>query len=433
MPGIGDLRVGSLIVTYDIEGPNPEIVAVFRDDMLQVRSLRVGTVQDEIPELDDLALDEVAVEFRAPGRVIADRLDVMGVGAEAIRADLDSLLEVAADPLADEDLEDYDESERAWIRNEEAILASIDAEAWLNHLAATPDDSDIFRSGEPLTRGWLMERLRNWDDRRKLRAALLAFPDREVVLDVTANGIYGWPDSGPTELASHAQTVVRQAATTYAPMIVLTEGKTDAEFLEAGLEVLYPHLTDLVRFFDYQYRPEGSAATAIQTVRAFAAAGVANRVVAILDNDSAAAEALRNKRDLTRLPPNIHIMQYPATAIAASYPTLGPPTVAEPTGSIALADVNGLAGSIELYLGRDVLAQADGSLRPIQWTSFMPGVKRYQGQVTGKDHIHAAFRAKASQAKRTPSSLVSQDWSGLRQILRAILTAFRTDHGRNAS
>ncbi len=64
-------------------------------------------------------------------------------------------------------------------------------------------------------------------------------------------------------------------------MVVLTEGKTDAEFLAAALPVLYPHLTDLVRFLDYARRPEGGVGALLHTVRAFAAAGIANRVVAL--------------------------------------------------------------------------------------------------------------------------------------------------------
>ena len=40
-------------------------------------------------------------------------------------------------------------------------------------------------------------------------------------------------------------------------MVVLTEGRTDAEFLAAALAVLYPHLTDLVRFLDYERRRDG--------------------------------------------------------------------------------------------------------------------------------------------------------------------------------
>jgi hypothetical protein len=36
----------------------------------------------------------------------------------------------------------------------------------------------------------------------------------------------------------------------HAPLIVLTEGTTDAEFRRMAFAVLYPHLTDLVRFLD---------------------------------------------------------------------------------------------------------------------------------------------------------------------------------------
>jgi hypothetical protein len=48
-------------------------------------------------------------------------------------------------------------------------------------------------------------------------------------------------------------------------------------------------------------------------------------------------------------------MQYPEIDIARDYPTLG-------TNGLSHMDVNGLAGSIELYLGADVLRDSDGVL-----------------------------------------------------------------------
>jgi hypothetical protein len=90
-----------------------------------------------------------------------------------------------------------------------------------------------------------------------------------------------------------------------------------------------------------------------------------------------------------------------------------------------LADVNGLAGSIELYLGRDVLTGEDGSLQPAQWKSFMAAMGRYHGEVTGKYGIHKAFRAKAAAALSNDADASRQDWEGLRLILKAILTAFQ--------
>jgi hypothetical protein len=81
------------------------------------------------------------------------------------------------------------------------------------------------------------------------------------------------------------------------------------------------------------------------------------------------------------------------------------------------------AGSIELYLGRDVLTQPDGTLRPVRWTSYVSGMDRYQGQIVGKDAIHQAFRAKSKAACENPEHAERQDWSGLRLVIDAICAA----------
>jgi hypothetical protein len=87
-------------------------------------------------------------------------------------------------------------------------------------------------------------------------------------------------------VASKAQAKSRDNAACHAPVVVLTEGVTDAEFLSSALAVLYPHLTDLVRFLDYDRKPEGSASAVLRAARAFDAAGIANPVVAVFDNDT---------------------------------------------------------------------------------------------------------------------------------------------------
>ena len=87
-------------------------------------------------------------------------------------------------------------------------------------------------------------------------------------------------------------------------------------------------------------------------------------------------------------------------------------------------DVNGIAGSIELYLGRDVLTVGDGSLREVQWTGYDHGLRQYQGEVLGKSDIHSAFESKLRRGKEVPNSIDSQDWEGVRLILSAIFGAF---------
>lgn len=210
-----------------------------------------------------------------------------------------------------------------------------------------------------------------------------------------------------------------------AAVVVLTEGRTDAEFLRASLDVLYPYLNDLIRFLDYDHRPEGGVGALVGLVRAFSAAGIINRVIAVFDNDTAAADGMR-KLDVQNLPDHFRVIRYPAIDLARNYPTLGPPTVDAPDGDISLADVDGLAGSIELYLGKDILAGRDGSLHPVQWKSFIPGIGKYQGEVINKDDIHKAFRYKYRQALSNREAVQGQDWDDLVLILNAIRHAAET-------
>ena len=410
----GFVRVGSVVVRHGVEGTRlEELLAVFRDDMFAAPGGQPHSEEAAGPGTAELA------ELRANGRVVADRLDVMGLDAPQITADLDEMLQSEANGLLDETfLAEYPD-----VREEGDFLRSMTGRDWVERLAVTPDDPSLEFDKRLGGRYWLMELINDWDDRRRLRAVLLAFPDADVVADLSWWDEDGWLACGPSSLASTCQLITRRTAATYAPMVVLTEGKTDAEFLAAALAVLYPHLTDLVRFLDYERKPEGGVGALMHTVRAFAAAGIANRVVAICDNDAAAADGLR-KLSRTGLPANIRVMQYPELDLAKAYPTLGPPTLHSNSGSVALANVNGAAASIELYLGRDVLKADGGKFYSVQWTSYIPALGRYQGEVTRKEEIHTAFRAKAELALASPEVVSSQDWEGLRLILQELLSAF---------
>jgi len=60
----------------------------------------------------------------------------------------------------------------------------------------------------------------------------------------------------------------------------------------------------------------------------------------------------------------------------------------------------------------------------VQWKAFIAGMGRYHGEVTDKNDIYKAFRAKAAAALQDPAGVSRQDWEGLCLILDAILTAF---------
>ena len=172
-----------------------------------------------------------------------------------------------------------------------------------------------------------------------------------------------------------------------------TRGKPEesrAAILKAAISLLYPHLVGYYSFLDFDSsRSPGGAAHLVSVVKAFAGAGISNRVIAVFDNDTAATDAMRTM-DPVALPPNIAIRRYPPLETLRSYPTLGP-------SGLSSLDVNGLAASIELYLGKDVLQDGAGTLSPVQWKAFNDALKQCQGEVGSKGQLHDRYIAKVAR------------------------------------
>jgi hypothetical protein len=146
-----------------------------------------------------------------------------------------------------------------------------------------------------------------------------------------------------------------------------------------------------------------------QTVRAFASAGIRNRVVALFDNDTAARDVVRTIA-VAELPPNIVIEHLSELPLARSYPTEG-------AQGANVMDVNARAASIELYLGVDALTDSRGFLRPVRWGGHNPGVGDYHGEVIDKIAVHRAFETKVRLAEELPNRVVTQDWSSVDLII----------------
>ncbi|WP_328383531.1 hypothetical protein OHQ88_13790 [Micromonospora zamorensis] len=400
MSTYGLIKVGPYTVARIEEGEKAHLLAILRDDAMI--------------EPDDDGLAEIA--FRMPGHQVADRLDVIGV-------DQATVFDALRDSITFEKGWNAENPRHMQLvdprRTKRHLLDRLDGPTWVEmaRAAATAsgplDQTDI---------EWLLGLLSSLDYRLALRLSLLAFPDEQVTVTLSDRG-EGWLEERSETIASDSLLVMQSLGATYSPTVVLTEGRTDAEFLSAAMSILYPHLTDLVRFLEFETRPEASASALVKSIKSFAAAGITNRIVALFDNDSAAADARRGL-DKVPLPQNITVGRYPDLHLARHYPTLGPPSSDAPDGVLATADVNGLACSIELYLGHDVLNDADGTLRPVQWTSFLAGVRRYQGEVTGKAAVQQAYRDKVATARRNGGRpFPYQDWSGLDLILRQIIHA----------
>lgn len=201
-------------------------------------------------------------------------------------------------------------------------------------------------------------------------------------------------------------------------LIVLVEGKSDADLLTKAMQVTHPHLTGYVRFINYKLTKARGGVGEIPTmVRAFLAAGMANRFVAIVDNDGAGHDGVAKLKG-QELPEVCRVMHYPDLPLLDRYPTVDPPSTA-----VTLTNVNGIAGSLEMYLGVDALT-INGTLAPVELGATLEGVGRRQGGIgSRKKLVQQAFDAKVEAARAGRSADVG-DWSGVRAIIDAIVNAF---------
>jgi hypothetical protein len=232
-----------------------------------------------------------------------------------------------------------------------------------------------------------------------LHSILSVLPDNDFVeYDLTdvING--GWVDEDQAKYVD------------YEKIIILTEGKSDVEFISKSIEKLYPHLKDYYHFIDFdEYKVESSASALVKLITSFAAANVKHPIIALFDNDTAGLKEMK-KLTSKAVPPNIKILKYPDITIAKKYPTVGP------TGKKKM-NVNGLACSIEMYFGVDVLTR-NNELIPIQWKGFEEKEKKYQGEISDKNYVQETFRKKLRKTEVT-------DIEELNKLLYGIFYAYR--------
>lgn len=196
--------------------------------------------------------------------------------------------------------------------------------------------------------------------------------DTEIIYDLTFIIESGWITKNP-EKEIDIQKI-----------IVLTEGKTDTEFIKKGINLFYPFLNSRYHFMDFENSNyESNASRLVQTVKAFVGSGIKNKIIALFDNDTAGIKEINNLKR-TKLPENIKIFKYPYNNLATNYPTQGP------TGLIKM-DVNNLGCSIEMYLGKKSLSSGKEFL-PVQWKGYDDKLEQYQGEVRDKKEIQKKFR-----------------------------------------
>lgn len=168
---------------------------------------------------------------------------------------------------------------------------------------------------------------------------------------------------------------------------------------------LYPHLSDLFYFMDFEDtkggKRDGGTSFVIKNLKTFYFSKIKANFIAIFDND---AEGYDSRcaliREIKDWPNNFRILLYPDLQFFHKYPTISP------NGKIIEDNIINKACSIELYLP-DSIIKDGASYYPIEWESRKIVRKEngetealYQGVISQKDNLKKCFTIYVKNRKR---------------------------------
>ena len=425
---LDDLFVGSS--KNDIDA---EIISLFRPQDKIITSSLTGSLPSHLKHYRE-ELDEdpelKVIYYEAPIDVVRDRLNILGydlaTAKEAFRAwiseEHNRALEMAEE-WKNKDSESKDLM-GCHYKKECEILSTLSPETWIENLKvihASGLETNYYGKyegphedtaiGYMLSNDWYG--YPGYDLFVPLRLAIEAFENsRKLIYDLT-DLVWSEYFDYDEDFIEHGLDISASEYSSKAKTIVLTEGKTDAWILSETFSLLYPHLTDYFSILDFDSTGfGGGVGNLANVVKAFAGAGIVNNVIALFDNDTAATSACKALEKIV-MPPSIAIRHLPKLELLKSYPTIGP------SGSVDL-DVNGMAASIELYLGEDVLRVDGSNLVPIQWTGYDKSAKQYQGEVLEKALLQTRFKDKLARARNGEEL----DWQDLHTVFQLLFSSF---------
>lgn len=212
--------------------------------------------------------------------------------------------------------------------------------------------------------------------------------------------------------------------------IVLVEGTSDKDILEFSLSKLYPHLSDLFYFMDFEDtrggKRDGGTSFVIKNLKTFYFSKLKANFIAIFDNDAEGYESRCTLlREIKDWPDNFRILLYPGLEFFHKYPTLFP------NEKIVEDNIINKACSIELYLP-DSIIKENGAYYPIEWETRKivrneKGAKEalYQGVISQKETIKESFHNLRKKIEKGEKSFASEDWSRMKKLLETIVFAFK--------
>jgi hypothetical protein len=163
--------------------------------------------------------------------------------------------------------------------------------------------------------------------------------------------------------------------------LIVAEGSSDSAILKASLPIVAPDVSDFFDFVDmkdnYPFTGTGSL---VNFCKGLAAIKVQNKILIILDNDTAGHAAFQRLQSL-KMPRNMRVIKLPYLEEFSRFTTLGP------SGS-STEDMNGRAVAIECFLD---LTFGPEEVPAIRWTSFNQERGAYQGELVLKEEYTKRF------------------------------------------
>ncbi|KPI21717.1 hypothetical protein OV450_7614 [Actinobacteria bacterium OV450] len=255
-------------------------------------------------------------------------------------------------------------------------------------------------------------------DRRLLIAGLLDGQNSQAILrldlsDLLSGGAFKSTD----EISAQALQDLREETASTGPIIVLTEGKFDSRVLPRALKLVRPDIAGYFKFLDFDTtRAPGGTDKVVANLKSFAAAGVMNRVIGLLDNDTAGREAIKQIAGIA-LPKHYSACLLPDLEYTRSYPTIGP------SGEVD-DNINGRACSLEFYFGLNSLQGPKGVPVPVQWKAYKESVQDYQGELTNKQYVQSRIDALLTAAEA--GDPLDESWEPIRLIAQTLIGKAQT-------
>lgn len=168
-----------------------------------------------------------------------------------------------------------------------------------------------------------------------------------------------------------------------ATWLLVTEGTSDTFILSRSLKVTHSDIQDFFDFIDMDAgNPFPGVGNIVSFCRGLSRINYTGQMLVVLDNDAAGRAALAEIQAL-KMPPSFVATCLPDLEELRAIKTIGP-------SGASIEDINGRASAIECFLDfREIDPEPT-----VRWTSFMPKLTTYQGELVNKDTYVADFKAR---------------------------------------